>query len=135
MTLTTPMTTGRQDGRDGRVGRSDGVATTAASVTGGHDQGHGLSPGGGVPQLAPDGRGNGPRPWFTDPAHRHTQMFALDDDDDTGNPKVGFEGLGDLGRQPFLHLRTPRVEVDKPVTLQSGPGMYPTWADPWKGTR
>ena len=57
-------------------------------------------------------------PGLLDPAHRHAQMLGLDHHEDTSGLERPLDRVGDLGREPLLHLWTLREHVDDPGDLR-----------------
>ena len=63
-------------------------------------------------------RGDGGRAGLADAAHRHAEVLGLDHDQHALRLEAALELVGDLGRQPFLHLRALGVRVDQPGQLR-----------------
>ena len=106
VTLTTPMTRQRSCGQVGQHGH---LAC--------RDEAHGLGSGGRVAQLAAHGAGDGLGAALAHAAHRHAQVLGLDHDDDAARVEVLDERVGDLRREPLLHLRAAGEDVDEPGQL------------------
>ena len=70
-----------------------------------------------VTEGAADRRGHRPRSRFSHPAHRHAQVFRLDDHHHAAWLQRVRQGVGYLAGHPFLHLRAPRVHIDQPGQL------------------
>ena len=68
-------------------------------------------------KLAAHRRGDRRRAGLADPAHRHAQVLALDDDDDAARLEDAHERVGDLRGEPLLDLRPLGEDVDQPGEL------------------
>src|SRR6478752_1771773 len=135
VTLTTPMTIVRSRtpsrevaSRSGRravmaaiVSRSVVRVSGRRSLVALEHERHGLCSSGRVAQLAAHRRGDGARAGLADAAHGHAEVLRLEDDDDALHVEVLDERVGDLRREPLMHLRAPGEDVDETRELgQSG---------------
>src|SRR5690242_10026491 len=83
------------------------------------DQRHRLgSRGGVVLEDAPDRGGHGERSRLADAAHRHAQVLALQQDEHALRPQHLDHRVGDLRREPLLHLRSAGVALDQAGELR-----------------
>ena len=57
--------------------------------------------------------------------NRHAQMLGFHDDTQTARRNVILEPVGDLLRQPFLHLRAAGEELDDPGQLGQAKNPLP----------
>src|SRR5919106_1503918 len=55
---------------------------------------------------------------LSDPAHAHTEVLGLDDDEDAPGVEGLFDRVRNLGGEPFLHLGPSREGVDDPGQLR-----------------
>ena len=122
----------RDDREDGERGRRSGWSDASARVrspVAAEDQAHRLGPGRRVAQLAADGGGDGARPGLADPAHRHAQVLALDDDDDARAARgasISASAIWVVSRSCTCGRRaktsTSRASLDRPVIRPSVAG-------------
>src|SRR6478752_3458567 len=83
------------------------------------DERHRLGPGRGVVLVAaPDRGGHGERSRLADAAHRHAEVLALQEDEHALRSQHLDHRVGDLGREPLLHLRPAGVALDEPGELR-----------------
>src|SRR5918997_1491339 len=80
------------------------------------------------PEHPAHGRRGGARAGLADPPHAHAEVLGLDHHDHALRFQLAHQGVGHLSREPFLHLRPPRVQVDEP-------GDLPHPGDPPLGVR
>ena len=133
MTFTTPMTARRADRRRERPGHGAEVsarprrsgaepADRGAADGSGAEQAehrHRLGPGGRVVLEQPAHRGGDrERARLAHAAHRHAQVLGLDQHERAARRERVDDRVGDLGREPFLHLRPLREAVDEPRDLR-----------------
>ena len=80
----------------------------------------------GLRSCAADRGGDGLGAGLADAAHGHAEVLALDHHDHAARLEDARPGLGDLGGQPFLDLRSFGVQVDQPgELLQPGDPAVP----------
>ena len=90
------------------------------------DQGEELGARGGVAaELAVQCGGDRTGPRCSDATYGHAQMLGLHDDTQTARRNVILEPVGDLLRQPFLHLGAAGEQLDYPSQLGEAKNPLP----------